>query len=244
MQQMSSVLNKKKAKILKPKTMHDDRTSVAIQEYLAAIFEMSSEGVPTIGVRLAEWLRVTPPTVIGTLRRMERDGLVVQTDSKEVTLTGEGQRLAEAIVRRHRLAERFLVDVLQFDWHRAHQEAGRWEHAISEEVEERLAAFMDNPVTCPHGNPIPGSGYVTPRDTFSLREARDGQDVVVERVFEEIEQSSEIMEFLNNSGIRRGTRLSVAKVSPALGTVAVQVNGATMSVGLHVAEKILVRPAS
>ena len=223
--------------------MNSTRTSAAVEEYLAAIYEMSSEGISPIGVRLAEWLKLTPPSVNGAIRRMERDGLITQNERKEVLLTEHGKELAGSIVRRHRLAERFLVDILKFYWYRAHQEAGRWEHAISAEVEERLAAFMDDPTTCPHGNPIPGSGYVVPTDVLPLREARDGQRVIVERVFEEIEQNAEIMEYLDRSGIRHGQTLVVLSVAQALGTVTVRVGDEKVAVGLHVADRIWVRPA-
>ena len=223
--------------------MNAPTASVATEGYLAAIYEMSSEGVPTIGARLAEWLGLTPPTVNGMVRRLARAGLVTLNGRKEVLLTEEGERLASAIVRRHRLAERFLVDVLQLDWHQAHHEAGRWEHAISAEVEERMATFMDRPTTCPHGNPIPGAGYVAPADVLSLRQASEGQRVVVERVFEEIELNHDLLEFLDRSGIKPGAHIIVTQVAPFLGTVTVLSGEEKVSLGLRVAEKIWVRPA-
>ncbi len=224
--------------------MNGARASEATEGYVAAIYEMAAEGVPTIGARLAEWLGLTPPTVNGMVRRLARDGLVTLNGRKEIALTEEGGRLAAAIVRRHRLAERFLVDILELDWHRAHEEAGRWEHAISAEVEERLAAVMDNPTTCPHGNPIPGSGYVAPPDAFILREAHDGQRVIVERVFEEIELNHDLLEFLDHAGIKPGVRLVIEKVAPYLGTITVIVGDERVALGLRVTRKIMVRPAA
>ncbi len=221
----------------------DPRASVAVEAYLAAIYEMAAEDVPTIGTRVAAWLGVTPPTVNGTARRMERDGLLTFNSRKELVLTELGDEMAAAIVRRHRLAERFLVDVLGLNWHQAHTEASRWEHAISPEVEERLTRFMAGPTTCPHGNPIPGSGYVRPADVRCLSDTADGDQVVVERVFEEIELQSDVLEFLDTSGIKPGARLIVTQVAPAIGTVTVLSGGDKVALGLQIAQKIWVRPA-
>jgi DtxR family Mn-dependent transcriptional regulator len=219
------------------------RTSVAVEGYLSALYEMASEGVATIGARLSEWLDLTPPTVNGMIRRMARDGLVQLNNRKEILLTKEGEELAASIVRRHRLAERFLVDMLHLEWHRAHEEARRWGHAMSADVEERLAALMANPITCPHGNPIPGAGYIPPKDAISLRDAAEGQRVVVERVFEEIELNRNILEFLDRSGIRPGEHIIVVQIAPYLGTVTVLAGEEKVSLGLRIADKIWVRPA-
>lgn len=220
------------------------RASVAVEGYLSAIYEMSSEGVATIGARLAEWLEVTPPTVNGMIRRMARDGLVALNDRKEIQLTEEGEKVAASIVRRHRLAERFLVDMLHLEWHRAHEEARRWGHALSGDVEERLATLMSNPITCPHGNPIPGAGYTPPADAISLRHAGEGERVVVERVFEEIELNHDILAFLDRSGIRPGEEIMIVQIAPYLGTVTVLAGEEKVSLGLRVADRIWVRPAA
>ena len=219
-------------------------TSVAVEGYLSAVYEMASEGVPTIGARVAEWLQLTPPTVNGMVRRMARMGLVVLNNRKEIVLTTKGESLAADIVRRHRLAERFLVDTLGLEWHRAHEEARRWGHALSIDAETRLAAFLGAPKTCPHGNPIPGSGYTPPANVRSLKDAKEDQRVVVERIFEEIELNRDILAFLEKSGIRPGKELTVLQVAPYLGTVTVESQGEKISLGLRIADKIWVRPAA
>ena len=112
-----------------------------------------------IGVRLAERIGVSAPTMTETLKRMVGQGYVVVDNRKEISLTENGREVAESVVRRHRLSERWLTDVLGLDWAKAHQEACKLEHAISAEVEERLARMLEHPSTCPHGNPIPGSDY-------------------------------------------------------------------------------------
>src|SRR6266576_1681006 len=121
---------------------------------------MWSEGEPLRSARLADWLSVSRPTVTIGLRRMARDGMVRLTRSKEIELTAAGMKAAEAIVRRHRIMERWLTDALGLDWVTADEEAARLEHAVSEVVERRLFEVLGRPTTCPHGNPIPGHSEV------------------------------------------------------------------------------------
>ncbi|TMF06219.1 MAG: metal-dependent transcriptional regulator [Chloroflexi bacterium] len=130
--------------------------SEVISRYLEAIYYMWSEGEPLRSARLADWLSVSRPTVTIGLRRMARDGMVRLTRSKEIELTAAGMKAAEAIVRRHRIMERWLTDALGLDWVTADEEAARLEHAVSEVVERRLYQALGRPRTCPHGNPIPG----------------------------------------------------------------------------------------
>src|SRR5712671_1824386 len=118
---------------------------------------MSAENELVIGARLAERFRVSPPTVTEMLKRLVRDGYVEMDNKRQVTLTEAGNQAAEAVLRRHRLTERFLVDMLGMQWHQVHEEACRLEHFISGAVEARVIASLNNPTTCPHGNPIPGS---------------------------------------------------------------------------------------
>src|SRR5260370_24315039 len=118
---------------------------------------MSAENEVVIGARLAEKFRVSPPTVTEMLKRLVRDGYVEMDNKRQVTLTEAGNQAAEAVLRRHRLTERFLADMLGMQWHQVHEEAGRLEHFISGAVEELVIASLNNPTTCPHGNPIPCS---------------------------------------------------------------------------------------
>src|SRR5438874_13602720 len=118
---------------------------------------MSAEDEVVIGARLAEKFHVSAPTVTEMLKRLVRDGYIEMDIKRQVTLTEEGNRAAEAVLRRHRLTERFLVDMLGMQWHQVHEEACRLEHFISGAVEARVIANLHNPLTCPHGNPIPGS---------------------------------------------------------------------------------------
>src|SRR5579859_1018323 len=134
----------------------EEPLSATVEEYLETIYNMSMEGEVVIGARLAEKFRVAPPTVTEMLKRLVRDGYVEMDNKRQITLTEAGNQGAESVLRRHRLTERFLVDMLGMQWHQVHEEAGRLEHFISGAVEAGVIASLKNPTTCPHGNPIPG----------------------------------------------------------------------------------------
>ncbi len=133
------------------------------QEYLEALYEMAEEGIPMVQARLAEWMGVSRASVSEAVKRLTRDGLVV-TEGRTLSFTPGGTRMAVAQVRRHRLAEHFLIRVIGLPWHKAHEEAGRWERAISDEVEARMVEILGDPGACPHGNPIPGSANAVDLD--------------------------------------------------------------------------------
>ena len=138
-----------------------DRFHPPVEEYLETIFALEEEGIPVIQARVAERLDKAAPSVSEMLDRLEADGLIARR-GRRIAMTGAGRSLAEGVVRKHRLAERLLVDIIGLDWDKAHVEAGRWEHVISDDVEARLVVLLDNPTTCPHGNPIPGAGDGSP----------------------------------------------------------------------------------
>src|SRR5438067_9817477 len=163
--------------------------SEVISRYLEAIFYMEAEGESARSARLADWLGVSRPTVTVALRRMIRDGMVRIDPRKEIVLTEAGRVVAESIVRRHRIMERWLTDSLGLDWVQADEEAARLEHAVSELVEERLYEALNRPTTCPHGNPIPG--WAEPRaDEFRLSELDVGSQASVTRISEVAEREA------------------------------------------------------
>ena len=143
----------------------------AFEEYCEAIFELNEDDVEVIQARIADRLMVSRPAVSEMIKRLETDGLVA-IDHNAISLTADGLRLAERVVRRHRLAERFLTDILGLSWADAHKEAGKWEHVISEPVEEAIVRVLGDPTTCPHGNPIPGADYVAPASVAAQRGRR------------------------------------------------------------------------
>src|SRR6476619_3291909 len=146
-----------------------------VEEYLEGIYELQEEGTPVIQARLAERLGHAAPSVSEMIGRLRADGFV-EPEGRALRLTSKGRKRAESVVRKHRLAERLLTDVIGLEWHKTHLEACRWEHVISDEVEERLVALLENPLTCPHGNPIPGAGMPT-RDLHALSESVPGDNV-------------------------------------------------------------------
>ena len=214
--------------------------SPAIEDYLAAIYDLTASGRTVIGARLSKHLKVSAPAVTEALSRMARDGYVRMGPHKEVTLTKKGKALAEVMARRHRLLERWLTDILGLNWTEAHEEAHRLEHALSPKVEDRLAAILGMPSTCPHGNPIPGMARPSLSHPFPLDQAKEGTTVVVERITEEAEADRKLMEHLWQNGVRPGTTLKILEVAPWAGTISSASDGKQIVLGLQAAGKIWV----
>ena len=182
--------------------MHD-----TTEEYLEQIFDLEEEGVMPMRARLVERLGLSAASVSETVGRLVGNGFVAMRDDRSLKLTDKGRKLATTVVRRHRLAERLLLDVIGLEWEKVHREADRWEHAISSDVEEKLVELLGDPVTCPHGNPIPGSkraGTTTP--SVPLAEAGPGP-VTVARISEKLE--------LNDDGLRLVARARLIPGSSA-----------------------------
>ena len=212
----------------------------ALEDYLKAIYQLSEESRPVIAARIAAETGVSPSTIFATLRRLAKEGYVTINRRKEIHLTNDGKRVAENIVRRHFLTERFLTDVLGLDWVKAHQEAHRLEHAISQEVEERLAKLLSNPTTCPHGNPIPGASSEPAQKTIPLNEAIDGQRVELDYITEGGERDVRLLGFLQDHGLRPGAKVHVLDVAPSLGMMTLKVGEDQFSIGIEAAKKIRV----
>src|SRR3954471_20088085 len=160
--------------------------------------------------RLVERLGVSAPAVSETVRRLEREGYLTLDDQRVVHLTEHGRGYATSIMRRHRLAERLLVDVLHLPWHQVHEEAGRLEHAISANLEAHLVKLLGDPATCPHGNPIPGSHSPAPTDPLEpLGALLTGRSAEVRRISEEIEAEAESLLLLEEAGLPPGCAVDV-----------------------------------
>jgi DtxR family Mn-dependent transcriptional regulator len=209
----------------------------APEEYCEAIFELREDDVDVIQARIAERLLVSRPAVSEMIKRLEHDGLV-RVDHGRIDLTAEGLRLAERVVRRHRLAERFLTDMLGLSWAVAHKEAGKWEHVISDEVEAAIVRVLGEPTTCPHGNPIPGSLYEAP-EAVALGDVPVGSGFVVSRIPEELEFTPGLLEFLEGSELLPGRTGTVTASSPD-GTTTVEIDGNRVGIGAFAAARILV----
>lgn len=210
--------------------------SATLEEYLETIYKMSLNGEvrPT---QIADSLAVSGPTVTATLRRLETAGLVTRPGGG-VALTDDGRREAIEVVRRHRLAERFLVDALQLPWDSVHDEACLLEHAMSPRVLEALERFLDNPSVCPHGHPIPSIEGVLPEPTGEpLAGFTVGAEGLVVRVGEE---DDEMLTYLGSIGLMPGARVRVIEVAPFEGPMLVAISGSEHAISRLVAGLVYV----
>lgn len=213
----------------------------ATEEYLANILEVEEEGVKVMRARLVERLGVSATAVSETVGRLADQGFLELRGDRSVALTDKGRTLATTVVRRHRLAERLLTDVIGLEWEKVHREAGRWEHVISDDVEEKLVALLGDPATCPHGNPIPGSQRaVRPRPTRPLADCPPGEVTVV-RISEKLELSDDGLALVARARLMPGCRGTVTGSAP--GTVSVSTSTGAFELPPEVAEHLYVSAA-
>lgn len=213
-------------------------SNVATDDYLTAIYRLShDEGLDVIAVRLADRLEITPPSVAGMLKRLIRDGLVSIDAKKNIHLTVEGLRRAEEMVRRHRLAECLITDVLKVPWWRAYEEAHLLEHGISDVTEPHLYESLGRPQRSPFGYPIPGRSPNRKLPMTTLADIREGQTAEIDRVFEEDEQ---LLQFFHDEGILPGRKVLVETQAPYRGTITAVVNERPVVMGMQVAQRIWV----
>jgi len=209
----------------------------AFEEYCECIFELDEDDVEVIQARVAERLHLSRPAVSEMAKKMEHAALLTMSKGT-ISLTAAGRQLGETVVRRHRLAERFLTDILGLSWAEAHREAGKWEHVMSVEVEQAMARVLGQPTTCPHGNPIPGSSYKAP-DASRLVGVQVGTSFTVTRIPEELEFSPGLLDFLEEAAITPGRHGRVTDSSPD-GTVTIEIDGRRVGVGAFASARILV----
>ncbi|AXB43959.1 metal-dependent transcriptional regulator [Amycolatopsis albispora] len=206
--------------------------------YLRTIYELEEEGVVPLRARIAERLQQSGPTVSQTVARMERDGLVIVADDRHLKLTDHGRELAIAVMRKHRLAERLLLDVIGLEWEHVHKEACRWEHVMSEAVERKLVKLLNNPTTSPYGNPIPGLDKLGAGDPAPDAEAdlvrldefarAGGGKVEIRRIAEHVQQDETLMTELNSVGLVPGQTVSVSRANGSGSTI--EITGESISV--------------
>lgn len=217
------------------------KPTATVEDYLQVIYNMVRDGKTVIAARLAEKMGVAAPTVWATLQRMQRDNLVELKERKEIFLSDSGWEAAESIIRRHRLTERLLTDLLGLQWHEAHEEAHRIEHAISPRVEEQILAVLGRPPTCPHGNPIPGVATGPPPVTSPLDSVAEGAEVVIENIAEDAEEDAALLQYLQRNGLVPGAHLKVVEVAPYNATITVRLDGTRVALGMTTAAVIHVR---
>jgi DtxR family Mn-dependent transcriptional regulator len=217
--------------------------------YLRTIFELEEEGIVPMRARIAERLEQSGPTVSQTVARMERDGLLTVADDRHLELTPEGRKLATRVMRKHRIAECLLVDVIGLEWEQVHAEACRWEHVMSEAVERRVLELLRHPTQSPYGNPIPGLeelGEVPADEGESLvtldelTSGDEGRSVVVRRIGEPIQTDAQLMYTLRRAGVQPG---AVVNVTQSTGGVLVGSGGEAAELGKEIAAHVFVARA-
>jgi DtxR family Mn-dependent transcriptional regulator len=208
-----------------------------IEQYLEAIYNLEEEGGHVIQARLAERVGHSAPTVSEMVHRL-REGGYIDVEGRDLSLTEAGRQLATSVIRKHRLAERLLADVLGLAWHKVHEEADRWEHVISDEVEARLVEVLHNPTTCPHGSPIPGSGTRVPAGK-KMTDVQVGDRVRLTRVTEMVEIDREALTYLDEHGFIPGKEATVAAMGPD-GTIVLEVGEGTVALGSALSGQLFV----
>jgi len=211
-----------------------------VEEYLETVLELDEDGVIVTQARIADRLGHSAPTVSQMVRRLVADGYL-EVSNRVLALTPAGRLQAERVVRKHRLAERLLTDVIGLAWDKAHEEAGRWEHVISDEVEALLVTLLGNPATCPHGNPIPGV-VVPDRRLASLAACEPGDRIRLERVTEQVEIDQVALSYLADHGFTPGTAAEVRTRAPD-GTLVLDLDEHTIAVGPELAGQLFVLDA-
>jgi DtxR family Mn-dependent transcriptional regulator len=220
---------------------HDaEPQSSTVEDYLQTIYSLETEGEKVISARLARWRRVTPPTAWATIHRMQKHGLVKIAPDKTIHLTKQGREAAEKVARRHRLCERFLNEVLGLGWAQAHEQAHLFEHGVTPVIEERIFELLGRPTTCPHGSPIPGTGAKLDPRWVAMDTLANGGKAVIKFISEELEEDNELMEYLDEHGLRPGTQVQVAEKVPSTGVLSLRANGEVVSLSLPVASRIRV----
>jgi DtxR family Mn-dependent transcriptional regulator len=215
--------------------------------YLRTIFELEEEGIVPLRARIAERLGQSGPTVSQTVARMERDGLLSVSGDRHLELTPLGRERATRVMRKHRLAERLLLDVIGLEWEYVHDEACRWEHVMSEAVERKLVKLLDHPTTSPYGNPIPGLDKLGDGDPAPPAEAdlvrldefarTGGGRVEIRRIAEHVQLDESLMTELKSVGIVPGGTVTIGKASG--GTVEVTGGDTTAQVASSALHAVL-----
>ncbi|HEX2051255.1 MAG TPA: metal-dependent transcriptional regulator [Actinomycetota bacterium] len=213
----------------------------ASKEYLEAVYELEEEGRRVVQARISERLGLAPATVSEGVKRLVADGYV-RMDGREVVLTDGGRAVAETLVRRHRLAERMLVDILGIPWHQCHDQAENWEKVMTDEVEQAILAKLSGDLTCPHGNPIPGADSAIPwSDLKAVAEMELGERGRLTRLLEDVELDHDVMIYLERHHLVPGRDLRLIEIAPD-GTRTLEVDGGQVGLGQRLARNLWVLP--
>lgn len=210
----------------------------SIEEYLEAIYRLEHEGPGVTTSGLASMLGVAPASVSGMLKKLDKDGFVTYVARGEAKLTRKGLEVGVRVLRRHRLAERLLTDVLGMAWDEVHAEACMLEHAISQRVEDRLVTLLGDPQTCPHGHPVPPRDLSEPvRSGVPLAQIDAGSDAEVSGVTDEV---PEILRYLGEIGLRPGAHVRIVEKAPLGGPVTIEIGKQRHAISLELARMVIV----
>ncbi|HLW16945.1 MAG TPA: metal-dependent transcriptional regulator [Actinomycetota bacterium] len=216
--------------------------SHGVEDYLEAIYELQEEGERVVQARISRRLGVTRASVSEQVARLQKMRLV-ESNARAITLTPHGFAVAEDAVRKHRLAERFLTDVLKMPWHLAHQEANRFQSGITAEIEGRMLSVLGEPGTCPHGNPIPGTGASIDPTLQPLKDFVAGETVELVRLLEDVELDTDAMRYFEEHALVPGSRITIVDVGPD-GTMSLAVGDTKSSLGPKLTDNLWVKPAN
>ncbi|HSJ25682.1 MAG TPA: metal-dependent transcriptional regulator [Longimicrobiales bacterium] len=215
-------------------------TTPAVEDYLKAIYQLSEAGEPVSTSSIAERLSVAPGSVTGMLKRLSEAGLVEHTRYYGARLTERGAENAVRTIRRHRVLELFLVDVLGYTWDRVHDEAERLEHVVTDELIDRMAHVLGSPTADPHGAPIPETGAEFREERYPcLAEMRPGEQAILRQVPDE---DAAALRYLGELGLKPGVELEVTEVAPFNGPIHVLINGRKQVLGQDIARHVQVEP--
>ena len=219
--------------------MPDNRPTPTIEDYLAMIYIMERDQEDVIAARLAESLGVSAPTVTVTLKRMKRDGWIAINGRSRIHLTETGRLAAQSVIRRHMLVEWMLARTLHVPWSRIHEEAHQIEHTISDEIETQMRKNLNDPQTCPHGNPLPGYEQVA-ATWLPLTELKKGEAGIIRRVHEKAEDNPDFIKYLETYEILPGVEIEVEEVLDFNQTMTLRKGLHHVTLGLAAARQLYV----
>ncbi|MDQ3964813.1 MAG: metal-dependent transcriptional regulator [Actinomycetota bacterium] len=215
----------------------------ASKAYLEAIYELGEEGQRILQARVSERLGLAPATVSEGVKKLVTDDLARVGTDRELALTDNGRVLAETLVRRHRLAERMLVDILGIPWHLCHEQAEDWEKVMTPEVETAILSKLEGEPTCPHGNPIPGTDSAVPwSDLRPVASMAVGDSGKLKRLLEDVELDHDVLKYLEDHRLMPGRDLTLVEVAPD-GTRTLEVEGQQVALGRPLADNLWILPA-
>ena len=201
-----------------------------IEDYLIYIYILIRDGISVSGAKLSRLLKVSPPTVTNTIKRMVRDGFVKISDKKEITLTKHGNDFAMSVLTRHMYAEWLLAESLNVSWVDSHKEAHTLEHGISSKVEKALINKMSKYTTCPHGNPLPGKENLT-SNWQQLKSFNEGDNIIFRRIHEFGEDTPGILDYLQEKSILPGTKATIKSIRSFDNTITIEINDNKITLG-------------